>query len=199
MIQKYVNKIKYCFDKLNLLGPEKANIDIYLYDKDVECLKRSTTSNGYTFLDYSPKNELNLVVSRIANKPFLGKIGKRNYTEDFHDPETGLYKVPSANPSTSVGFSPKNNNSQFFKFNPSEVYGSSKLGNTTESDRKDVNKSANDIIKNTRKYSKELFGEDKEDSSFDKAQSEEYGKAIDELDIFTFTKPLQPEGLVEEG
>lgn len=168
-------------------------------DNDVECIKKNTVSNGYTYLQVSPKNELSLVVSRFGNKPFLGKIGKKNYADEVQYPDNGLSKVPSANPSTAVDRSLDEEKTQFYRFDPNEVYGSFKPGNPSKSDRNDMNTTANDIIKNTRKFSKELCGEGKDDSSFDKAQSEEYGKAIDELEIFTFTKPLQPEGLVEEG
>ena len=57
LISKYINKIKYCFDKLKVLSAENYKKDIHLTPKDFKGLRGKTLSNGYTYLDFDSQTK----------------------------------------------------------------------------------------------------------------------------------------------
>lgn len=56
LICKFVNKIKYCFDKLKVLSVDNYMKDIFLTEKELEVCKDRSLSTGYSYIDCDNKN-----------------------------------------------------------------------------------------------------------------------------------------------
>jgi hypothetical protein len=67
LIRKYVNKIKYCFDKYRVLSAEHYMEDINITKSQLERLNVYSQSNRFWFINYNQETDkLNLVVNRVG-------------------------------------------------------------------------------------------------------------------------------------
>ena len=226
LIKKYVNKIKYCFDKLRVLAAENYTNDIELTEKDMELAAKTTQSNRFWYVDYDHKSdELNLVLSRTV--PFVGKDSIM-YRQEAPPLHTNNDEISIPNSSEYAKDMNLNLNEsvqpiEFFKFDPDDVYGSFK---NTDKVKNEPSNAANtpiarELLQGSRKISNDLdmFGQkeraDSCDTEKEKFKSEEKkkvsNKEIDDeneedktvafinLEIYQYTHPRKEEGLKEEG
>ena len=206
LIRKYINKVKYCFDKLRILSVENSNKPIELHDKDLECLKGISQSSGYTYLEHDlEEDRFNLVVSRTP-RPFIGKYGSKNglnYTRETERQQSGN-SLSGLNLNGDVYLNleeAEEHPEPFFKFNPKDVLGSNQLNKSTPSLEPDGTPAAKELLNPNRKISKDIDKSDsdeKDDSDY-KDNLDEETKAFLNSGVYTLTHPLKEQGLKEEG
>lgn len=185
-----------------MLRPENSNNDIILSDKNLDSIKINSQSNGYSYIDHdNSTNKITLHLSRIEKTPFIGKnSGKWKHSEFENIHNNSNHKEEKLD-ETKINIETVAQNSQYFKFDPNDVYGSFKTTSHFKADNEEKSPTAEEIIKNARKMSNDIINSDwdKSDVVHIRQDSEFDGKAIDELEIFNLTKPLSSEGLVQEG
>lgn len=201
LIRKYVNKVKYCFDKLQVLSAENYTSEIYLNDKDLDYYKGNTLSNGYSYLEYDESTDsFSIIVSRLNDNPFWPanknkqdrRIYKRRESSDKFSKTNGDIHIPVDQLGTTI---------QLSKLNPSDVYGSLVRNEQMRNFDPEETPAAKEMITHQRIKP----DNDDEDVSFNmkSEQSEENkndeAKNFYNTGVYEFTHPLKEIGLKEEG
>jgi hypothetical protein len=202
LIRKFINKIKYCFDKLQVLHPDNCNNDITLSEKSLELIKMNSQSNGYSYIDHdSSTDKITLHLSRTENTPFIGKNSNKWNLSEAENKLNINNQEESKLEDDKLNLKSVAQNDNYYKFDPNDVYGSFKITHHFKEDNEEKSPTADEIIKNVRKMSNEIMNSDGDvsDVVHIRQDSDIDGKPIDELEIFNLTKPLSSEGLVQEG
>ena len=194
LIRKYINKIKYCFDKLKVLSPKNQSKDINLNEKDIDCVRESQSS-GYSYLKYDMETDkLNIVLSRISKSPFIRKEIKTKVDNNTENSCFSFKESPAPQKNEDTfNFKEEISKIKFEKLNPDDVYGSYKAQNNLDNKL---------LAQNKREYSGDISGgaSEKDSSAFKGSKDSSIGEKDSEpYEIYDFIKVLEPNGLQEEG
>lgn len=202
LIKKYINKVKYCFDKLGVLSAENYTNEVNLNDRDLDYLKGNTLSNGYSYLEFDEiTDSFSIIVSRLNDNPFWPSNKNKSERKLFKRRESSE-KLSKTNGDIHIQVDQIGSIVQLSKLNPSDVYGSlvrneEKLRNFDPEETP----AAKEMINHQRVCS----NNDDEDGSFNlKSEQSEENKEIDaklfyNTGVYEFTHPLKEIGLKEEG
>lgn len=152
-------------------------------------------STGYSYLKYDIQTDnLNIVLSRMSNSPFIkkGKKAKLDNNDDQSNINTKEESIPLKN-NDKFSFHEELSKIKFEKLNPDDIYGSYKTQN-------DINTEL--LEQNKKEFSGDVSvaGSEKDSSEIKESKNScMKDKELEPYEIYEFIKVLQPNGLKGEG